>query len=162
MKIEFFLDNEMLSPDIAADVSLHSILRDHYGHSSAQCEDGYCGYCMVLFNGYAAASCLIPAFNLSGSRIETMEGLVRQEGYRHLEKGFVQAGFFPCGRCASSKTLLAESILRREHSPLQDAILFQYIGDSWCSCSSQSSFIKGVKIAYSSRNHRRNIYVDRK
>src|SRR3954464_13755616 len=52
-----------------------------------------CGACMVLLNGKAEPSCMLPASAVQDKKIVTLEGLVQPNNTLHpVQEAFVQAG----------------------------------------------------------------------
>lgn len=145
MRISFHLNDERFVLDLNANTLLVDILRGEFGVKSihAGCRAGYCGACLVLVNGQALPSCLVPAFSCRDSRIETIEGLAAQPDFVDIERGFAKAGLVPCSFCAASKALLAESLLRGE-GDLTHKQIMAAIPAHWCSCGSHESFCQAV------------------
>jgi carbon-monoxide dehydrogenase small subunit len=164
IRIEFFLNGEPVLRDCDAADSLMDILRKDLGQKYLRegCRRGHCGACTVLMDDFPVASCLVPAFNLPGTHIETLMGVMETEDFAHLETGFLRAGFHPCKYCAPAKILIAESVLRREDGPPDEATILQYTRDSWCNCTSRSNFVKAVQSADAIRRKRRAANANRR
>src|SRR5699024_2073553 len=82
----------------AADTLLH-ILRKQLGLTGAKpgCENGDCGACTVLVDGWPIKSCLMLAVEGIGHSITTIEGLKDAP----MQKAFFENWGFQCGFCTS-------------------------------------------------------------
>src|SRR3984893_11666614 len=62
------------------------------------CEHGVCGCCTILLDGDAVRSCLMFAVQSDGCEIQTVEGLVTEEGSLHpLQEAFREEHALQCG-----------------------------------------------------------------
>jgi aerobic-type carbon monoxide dehydrogenase small subunit (CoxS/CutS family) len=81
MKIEFILNNMKTEIDVEASARLLDILRDDLGLKSVKegCGEGECGACVILVNGRAMNSCMLPAGAIMGKSVVTLEGFKQTE-----------------------------------------------------------------------------------
>ncbi len=132
MKINFILNDEELTVDLDPLFPTLRFLREEKGLSSVKtgCGEGECGACTVILgsldNGKLkyrnVASCLLPAGELDGKHLVTLEGINMTE-LSPVQKAFVDEGAIQCGFCTpgfimsitgfllSSKDLTKENIL---------------------------------------------------
>src|SRR6201995_4133893 len=78
---------------------LLDVLREdlHLTGTKEGCGEGECGACAVLLNGELVNSCLVPALQVNGARLCTIEG-VSTEGYLHpIQRCFLENGGGQCG-----------------------------------------------------------------
>ena len=70
MKIEFKINNQLVSLEVTEQTKLVDIIRDRLGLKGTKenCRRGQCGMCTVILNGQAVRSCQIPAQKASGSQ----------------------------------------------------------------------------------------------
>ncbi len=80
---------------------------------NSQCLGASCGNCIVLMNGSAVLSCLVPAFKLNGASILTFEGFQKTRFCHDIERAYADVGNQPCPQCYPSKTVIIESILSK-------------------------------------------------
>jgi len=155
MRVSFHLNEERFVLDLNANILLVEILRSEFGIKSIHsgCRLGYCGSCLVLLNGQAVPSCLVPAFSCRDSRIETIEGISARPDFVDIERGFLKAGFSPCNFCAASKALLTEALLRSENE-LNASLIQSAIPAHWCSCTSTEAFSQAVLTCHEIRQKR--------
>lgn len=115
MKLNCNINGTSVSLIVNSDKPLSFILRDLIASfaDNSQCFGASCGNCIVLLNGTATLSCLIPAFRLNGSSIMTFEGFRKTRSFHDIERAYSDVGNQPCPQCYASKTLLIESLLLR-------------------------------------------------
>jgi carbon-monoxide dehydrogenase small subunit len=155
MKIRFSLNGVSASIDVEPGERLATILRDrfHLKGTKCGCHQGRCGTCSVIWNGAVAASCLIPAFRLSGTKIITIEGFVKTNNYQDIKTGFAQVPVIMCGYCDSAKILTAESILVKNTDLDREEILSAFTGIR-CTCTNPDALVDGVLAAAKERKAR--------
>lgn len=115
MRLNCNIDGTSLSLVVNSDKPLNQMLKDIADSfpDNNQCLGASCGNCIVLVNGNATLSCLVPAFSLNGATILTFDGFKKTRFYHDIEKAYNDVGNQPCSQCYASKTLLIESLLIR-------------------------------------------------
>jgi len=174
MKLNCTIDGTQHSMIVNADKPLNLILREAADSFpiASRCLHASCGNCMVLINGSAALSCLIPAFRVNGAAILTYAGFRKTRFCHDIERAYAETDTRPCSQCYASKTLLIGSLLNRYdqtratlHMDLRDenrqttSILDQdYIekemGINMCSCTQFTQIEKVIELAYTYRRRR--------
>ena len=155
MKLEFILNGEDVLVQSEAESRLVDILRGSFtllGTKSGCCI-GYCGACMVIFNGAVVKSCLIPALKTQGSEIITIEGFSQTDEYQDILIGFSEAGLEGCGFCHTGKILAAGALIDRNLRPSKDEILPAF-SDIRCRCTDPAELVLGVMAAADHRRRR--------
>ena len=162
MRIELTVDGKYLALSLSSDKPLNLLLQDDLEIRSvtSHCNGELCGNCIVLLEGKAVLSCLVPAFEVRGRTIVTFDGFSRTRDYRDIEKAYSSMQAWPCDGCYAARTLLIESIVRRyesgssdldEEEILQEAMLVS------CPCMDYDSFLKVVKESLMNRRKRKNV-----
>lgn len=148
MKIEFEINDRQKIMDIDPSRRLLDLLREDLELTSVKegCGQGECGACMVLMDDKAVNSCLIPAANIHGKKITTVEGLRPTEQYKTIEQAFLDAGSVQCGFCTPGMVISAEALLRKNPNPNQDEIK-EALEGNLCRCTGYNMIIEGVKLA---------------
>ena len=148
MKIEFEINGTQKFMDIDPSRRLLDLLREDLELTSVKegCGQGECGACIVLMDDKAVNSCLIPAANIHGKRITTVEGLRPTEQYKTIEQAFLDAGSVQCGFCTPGMVISAEALLRKNPNPNQDEIK-EALEGNLCRCTGYNMIIEGVKLA---------------
>jgi aerobic-type carbon monoxide dehydrogenase small subunit (CoxS/CutS family) len=84
---------------------LLDVLREDCGLTGTKegCGEGECGACTVLVDGEPVVSCLVPASQMEGAHVTTIEGV----GEHPLLKKFVEHGAAQCGICTPGMIMAA-------------------------------------------------------
>jgi nicotinate dehydrogenase subunit A len=106
-----------------------------------------CGACMVLINGKAEPSCMLPVAAVKDKTILTLEGLVKPGNTLHpVQEAFVQEQAAQCGYCMNGMVISAVALLNEKTQP-NDAEIRAALQRALCRCGTQSRIIKAVKSA---------------
>jgi len=127
---------------------LLDLLRRELGLTGTKegCGEGECGACAVLLNGKLANSCLIPAAELEGCRITTIEGIADDGRLQALQEAFAAGGGVQCGFCTPGMILAAADLLRRHPSP-NDAEIREGLAGNLCRCTGYVRIVEAVRRA---------------
>src|SRR5208337_4788492 len=81
--------------------SLLYVLREGLGLTGTKvgCERGECGACTVLIDDVPRYACMTLAVEVEGSKITTLEGLMKGEELGPVQQAFVEHDAFQCGYC---------------------------------------------------------------
>src|SRR5579864_7087380 len=102
---------------------LSRILREDLGLTGTKigCDAGDCGACTVLLNGEPVCACLVPAGQVAGCEITTVEGLAQRSPVRdRLQRSFLSHGAAQCGACTPGMLVAATSLLERNAFPVEN------------------------------------------
>lgn len=124
MRLNCNINGSQYSLVVNSDKPLSQILNEQIPTfaQNSQCLGASCGNCIVLINGNAALSCLVPAFKLNGASILTFEGFQKTRFCHDIERAYVDVGNQPCPQCYPSKTVIIESILNKMDKENQSRI----------------------------------------
>src|SRR5215218_7026801 len=75
------------------------------------CEHGICGACTVLLDGRAVRGCLTLAAQISGKRVDTIEGMSENGKLAELQRAFIERNAAQCGFCSSGILLTAYELI---------------------------------------------------
>src|SRR3989337_2240670 len=84
---------------------LMDVLRDQLRLTGVKdgCATGHCGSCMIIKDGEAVRSCLVPMKRADGATITTIEGLADPDGQLHpVQQAYIDQGAQQCGFCTTS------------------------------------------------------------
>ncbi|MBO4388866.1 MAG: ferredoxin [Spirochaetales bacterium] len=178
MKISCNIDGTNYSLSVNSDKPLLQILIDDIGIDAMKsiCRGAYCGNCIVLLDGQAVLSCLVPAFKIQGATIQTFDSFQKTRFFRDIDRAYIEVGCIPCPQCFASKTMIIESILQtlekknagtenghlRRVSEIESArreqerFVIQELTLNSCTCTESSELAKVVEVCLNYRR-RRNV-----
>ena len=145
--IAFTLNGRPVSADAEGSPSLLQALRGELGATGAKygCDQGDCGFCTVIVDGKAVASCKTRMEKMSGRRVTTVEGLADRDGKLHpVQQAWIDEDAIMCGFCQPGQIMAAVDLLSRQKNP-SDADIDK-IGNL-CRCGSYGRIRKAIKRA---------------
>ncbi|MFN3997108.1 (2Fe-2S)-binding protein [Algoriphagus sp.] len=124
------------------------ILREEFGINSTKfgCGLQQCGSCMVLIDGEAQTSCLLPCSSAQEKNIQTLEGLAKGNQLHPVQEAFIEAQAAQCGYCLNGMAIAAVALLKKNPNP-SNAEIRAALQPIICRCGTHSRFIQAVKIA---------------
>ena len=127
------------------DMRLSRLLREELGLTGTKvgCDAGDCGACTVLIDEEQACACLVPAAQLEGRRVQTVEGLAGDPIGRALQRSFHHHGAAQCGICTPGMLMASLDLLRRvERADL--AMVEAALGGVLCRCTGYLKICEAV------------------
>ena len=140
--------------DVPPMARLLDVLREDCGLTGTKegCGEGECGACTVLVDGVAVDSCLVPAAQVDGCRIVTIEGAAAaKRSAKALQNAFVEHGGAQCGICTPGM-IMAACTLKTGCS--RDEIRTALAGNL-CRCTGYISIFNSVEAALTTRKKTR-------
>lgn len=134
--VTFELNGNVVSQWVSPATTLLEILRDAGRITSARagCRIGRCGACTVLLNGQAVPGCLVMAWQLSDSRVETVEGLTGDPDFIQVREALATESALQCGYCTPGIAVSLVSGLRQQRRG--DAVdLEEAVAGNLCRCT---------------------------
>jgi aerobic-type carbon monoxide dehydrogenase small subunit (CoxS/CutS family) len=115
-----------------SDVLLHT-LRDQLGLTGAKpgCENGDCGACTLLVDGWPVKSCLMLTAESVGKQITTVEGLKNAP----IQRAFIEKFAFQCGYCTSGFLMVCHALAAIHPNP-PDTMIDEWLQSNICRCTS--------------------------
>jgi aldehyde oxidoreductase len=144
--IAFALNGSSVSCDAGPAERLSELLRRHLGQMGTKsgCDAGDCGACTVLIDGETACACLVPAAQVEGAHVVTIEGLKRNTSRgAALQQAFLARGAAQCGICTPGMLVAAAALLAREVHPTREMIA-DALGGVLCRCTGYAKIIDAV------------------
>ncbi|MCK4867990.1 MAG: 2Fe-2S iron-sulfur cluster binding domain-containing protein, partial [Alphaproteobacteria bacterium] len=124
---------------------LSDVLRLQLGLTGVKvgCEAGDCGACTVLIDDAQVCACMVPAAQVEGRRVETVEGLAGDPAMRKLQDSFHRHGAAQCGICTPGMLMAAAELLRTEPQPDEQQVK-DALGGVLCRCTGYRKIIEAV------------------
>lgn len=128
--------------------TLQSVLRDDLGYTAAKegCRQGGCGSCTVLVDGEPQLSCLLPAEDIAGRRVETVETQTPFDGISPIQQAFLDENGFQCGYCTPGFVMVTTALLDRQPNPDREDII-EAIGGNFCRCTGYEPILAAIAAA---------------
>jgi aerobic carbon-monoxide dehydrogenase small subunit len=128
--------------------TLQQVLRTQLGHTSVKdgCRQGGCGSCTVLVDGEPMLSCLLPAEDVAGRRVTTVEALTPPGGLHPVQQAFLDGNGFQCGYCTPGMELVATALLEHNPSPSREEIVDALAGNV-CRCTGYEPIVDAIRAA---------------
>jgi aerobic carbon-monoxide dehydrogenase small subunit len=156
MTVSFILNGEDVSANARSVDRLSDLLRSVFGLLGVRsdCRAGRCGRCLIFLDGRLVPSCIVPAFNVRGKEVITIEGFAQTEDYRDIAEGFSTAGVETCGFCEASKIMAAAALLEKNPRPSPREIL-EHLSSAPCRCTDPQALVAAVQAVSELRARRR-------
>jgi xanthine dehydrogenase YagT iron-sulfur-binding subunit len=128
--------------------SLLYVLREQLGLTGTKvgCERGECGSCTVLIDDVPRYACMTLAVEAEGTKITTLEGLMKGEQLGPVQRAFVEHDAFQCGYCTPGQIMAVEGLLRKNPHPTTEEIRNGMSGNL-CRCGTYKHIINAAKKA---------------
>ena len=157
MKLDFFVNGEAVTLEVAPQRRLLDILREMAREKGITvvlgltgtkegCSEGECGACTVLLDDLAVHSCLTLAAQLQGRHVTTIEGLEKDGELDILQRCFVEEIAIQCGFCTTGMIMSAKALLLHNPNPTPEEIRTALSGNI-CRCSGYVQIVKAVSRA---------------
>ena len=156
MKISFQVNGLERELNLPSMKRLLDVLREDLRFTGTKegCGEGECGACSVILDGEVINSCLVPACQVQGSTILTVEGLARDGRLDPLQQAFLECGGAQCGICTPGMLIAARALLDENAYPSRDAIK-EAIAGNLCRCTGYVKIIDAIEQAAASRSGER-------
>ena len=146
--ISFVLNGREIEAMVKPAETVQTLIREklRYTATKAGCKQGGCGSCTVLVNGEPMLSCLLPAEDIAGRRVTTLESLTPAEGLHPIQQAFVDGYAFQCGYCTPGMVMLSKALLDHDPAPT-DAAIGQALSGNLCRCTGYQPIVSAIRQA---------------
>jgi xanthine dehydrogenase molybdenum-binding subunit len=146
--VEFVLNGQPFTANIDEDNSLMDVLREQAGLISPKngcAPQGSCGCCTVIVGDKAVSSCAVPAKNVAGKNVLTLEGLTERERDIYAKSFTLSAGL-QCGFCIPGIVTRAKSLIDKNPDPSRDEIA-RSLNNHICRCTGYVKIVDAIDLA---------------
>jgi nicotinate dehydrogenase subunit A len=146
--IELTVNGTVHAVSVAPTVTLLQVLRHDLGLSGPKygCGLGQCGACLVLLDGKAARSCVLPVAAGAGHRITTLEGLALDGRLHIVQQAFIAKQGAQCGYCLNGMIMRTVALLEQVPSPSECEIR-ETLKYNLCRCGAHEEILQSVRDA---------------
>ena len=132
--------------DVHPDEPLALALRNRLGLTGVKigCSLEQCGACAVLVDGASTLTCVRPAADFEGRRIETVEGLGTPQSPGPVQQALLDEGAAQCGYCTPGLVVAITGLLRRNPAPDNDAVRTA-LAPHLCRCGAHPRVLRAVR-----------------
>ena len=133
---------------VAPGESLLEMLRERLGlvGSKNGCEQGECGSCTVLVDGRPACACLVPAGQVDGCDVVTIEGLSSGNRLSRVQRCLLAAGGVQCGFCTPGVVVSLSHLLTENPTPSEPEVREALAGNV-CRCTGYAKIVDAAQLA---------------
>ena len=137
--------------DVPDNMPLLWVLRDVAGLTGTKfgCGVALCGCCTVHLDGEPVRSCVMPASEVAGRKITTIEAVGDTPAGARIQKAWLELEVVQCGYCQSGQIMSAAALLTRETNPTDDDIDTAMSGNI-CRCGTYPRIRAAIKRAAAS------------
>ncbi len=141
--LRFTLNGQETTIETSLDGRLLDVLRYDCGQTGTKegCGEGECGACTVLLDGLPVNSCLVPAFQVEGRRVETVESTPVE-----LAATLNATGTSQCGACTPG-IVMSIRWLAEHPEAVETMSLREIMSGNLCRCTGYDGVIAGVEQA---------------
>ncbi|HEX8774686.1 MAG TPA: (2Fe-2S)-binding protein [Pyrinomonadaceae bacterium] len=147
------VNGRKVSVEVYAMARLLDVLREELRLTGTKegCGEGECGACSVLIDGELVNSCLVPALQVEGTEIRTIEGIADDEQLHAVQEAFIACGGAQCGICTPGMVIAAVNLLERTPNPNESEIRAGLAGNL-CRCTGYMKIFDAVVMAMKSKD----------
>ncbi len=148
MKITFLVNGTLRTVTAEPMTRLLDILRRDLGQTGTKegCGEGECGACAVLLDGRLVNACLVPALQLEGRRVVTIEGLGTKDVPDPVQTAFMEEGAAQCGFCIPGMIIASRALLEHTPHPSRGQIR-EALAGNLCRCTGYERIVRAVERA---------------
>lgn len=143
--LSFTLNGRPVEVIVKPLTTLQRVLREQLGYTATKsgCRQGGCGSCTVLINGQPMMSCLLPAEEIEGQEVVTLEGLTENGNLHPIQAAFFEKFAIQCGYCTPGMIMVSKALLDQNPHPSRDEIIDALTGN-YCRCTGYEPIIQAI------------------
>ena len=147
-KVSIEINGEKVTQEIKDHTLLSTLLRDNLNLTGTHigCDTSQCGACVVHVDGKSIKSCSTLAADISGSKVTTIEGLVKEGKMHPMQESFKKMHGLQCGFCTPGMVMSAIDLLHNKKNP-SDTEIRKWLEGNICRCTGYQNIVAAVKEA---------------
>ena len=110
------------------------------------CGKGLCGSCSVIVDGNPVRSCITALQLVEGMKVETIEGLAKDDKLHPVQQAWLEMDVPQCGYCQSGQIMNAKALLDEIAEPDESTIKSRMSG-LICRCGTYTRILAAIKRA---------------
>ncbi len=128
--------------------TLLDVLRDELMLTGTKegCATGDCGACSVMLDGRLVCSCLVLAVETEGKRVDTIEGMAKDDQLHPLQRSFLELNGLQCGICTPGILVAARALLEKNPDPTETEVRY-WLAGNLCRCTGYDKVVRSVLAA---------------
>jgi Aerobic-type carbon monoxide dehydrogenase, small subunit CoxS/CutS homologs len=149
-KVNLEVNGKKVSKEVADHTVLSVFLREVLNLTGTHvgCDTSQCGACVVHVDGKSIKSCTALAADLDGSKVTTIEGLVKNGKMHPMQEAFKKEHGLQCGFCTPGMVMSAIDLLNNKKNP-SDKEIREWLEGNICRCTGYQNIVTAVKEAAS-------------
>ena len=147
-RVNLEVNGKKVSKEVADHTVLSVFLREVLNLTGTHvgCDTSQCGACVVHVDGKSIKSCTALAADLDGSKVTTIEGLVKNGKMHPMQEAFKKEHGLQCGFCTPGMVMSAIDLLNHKKNP-SDKEIRDWLEGNICRCTGYQNIVAAVKEA---------------
>src|ERR671937_504433 len=100
----------------------------------------------VMLDGRLVCACLVLGCEVSGRRVETIEGVAKGQTLHPLQQKFLEHAALQCGICTPGFIVAGKALLEKNPNPTDTEIRY-WLAGNLCRCTGYDKIVSAVKDA---------------
>ncbi len=148
IKVGLEVNGKKIQKEVSEHTLLSTFLREHLNLTGTHvgCDTSQCGACVVHVDGKSIKSCTALAADLNGSKVKTIEGLVKNGKMHPMQEAFKKLHGLQCGFCTPGMVMSAIDLLEHNSNP-SDKEIRDWLEGNICRCTGYQNIVAAVKEA---------------
>jgi isoquinoline 1-oxidoreductase alpha subunit len=148
--VKLTVNGKPVELDVEPDMPVLWLLRDRLGLTGTKfgCGIAQCGACTVHVDGHARRSCVLPAADVDGKAVTTIEaiGTAGADGLHVVQQAWLAENVAQCGYCQAGQIMSTLALLRANPQPTDDDI-DSALSANLCRCGTYPRIRRAVQRA---------------
>ncbi len=148
IKVGLEVNGKKIQKEVPEHTLLSTFLREHLNLTGTHvgCDTSQCGACVVHVDGKSIKSCTALAADLNGSKVKTIEALVKNGKMHPMQEAFKKLHGLQCGFCTPGMVMSAIDLLEHNSNP-SDKEIRDWLEGNICRCTGYQNIVAAVKEA---------------